>query len=112
MNKEEIIKAVIEKFRTNNIPYGPMYILPNGDILDLSILENGHMDFWDYLDTLIPITSYPQYDITNYLRDLGWIKANTKVEYIESDYMPTEKQLNRICEILKLYPVTAKIQIN
>ena len=67
---------------------------------------------WYYLDTLIPITSYPQYDITNYLRDLGWIKANTKVEYIESDYMPTEKQLNRICEILKMYPVTAKIQIN
>ena len=48
---------------------------------------------------------------SNYLRDLGWIKANTKVEYIESDYMPTEEQLNKIYEILKMYPITAKIKL-
>ena len=105
----QALQEVIERLKTNSIPYGAMYILPNGTILDLSTFENGHADLWAYLDERIPITRYPQCNISNFLRDLGWIKANTKEGYIASDRIPTEKQTEKIAEILKLYPITAKI---
>ena len=110
MNKyNQIIEEIIKQLKTENIPFGAMYIVPNGTILDLSTFENGHADLWAYLDERIPITSYPQLDIANFLRDLGWIKANTKEGYIASDRVPTKKQTEKIAEILKTYPITAKI---
>ncbi len=105
----QALQEVIEKLKTSSIPFGAMYILPNGTILDLSTFENGHADLWAYLDERIPITSYPQYDMSNFLRDLGWIKANTREGYIESQRIPTKKQTEKIAEILKTYPITAKI---
>ena len=80
-------------------------------VLDLSTFENGHADLWAYLDERIPMTSYPQYDIVNYLRDKGWIRANTKEQYIETEQISTEKQALKIAEILKLYPISVKINL-
>ena len=97
---EEVLREVVARLKTDLIPYGAMYILPNGTVLDLSTFENGHADLWAYLDERIPITSYPQYDIVNYLRDKGWIRANTKEQYIETENIPTEKQTLKISEIL------------
>lgn len=108
---ETVIREMIARLQTDSIPYGAMYITPDGTVLDLSAFENGHADLWAYLDERIPITSYPQYDIVNYLRDKGWIKANTKEEYVETEYTPTEKQVQKICEILKLYPISMKIEL-
>ncbi len=108
---EAVLREIITRLKTESIPYGAMYIMPDGMILDLSAFENGHADFWVYLDERIPITSYPQYDIANYLRDKGWIKANPREEYIETEYTPTEKQMQKICEILKLYPISVKIEL-
>ena len=105
----QVIEEIIRRLKTENIPFGATYILPDGTILDLSSLENGHADLWAYLDEQIPVTSYPQLDIANFLRDLGWIKANTKEGYITSNRVPTEKQTEKIAEILKTYPITAKI---
>lgn len=108
---EAVLRETVARFKTDSIPYGAMYILPNGTVLDLSALENGHADLWAYLDDRIPITSYPQYDIVNYLRDKGWIRANTKEQYIETENIPTEKQTLKIAEILKLYPIRVKINL-
>jgi len=108
---EEVLRGVVARLKTDSIPCGATYILPNGTLLDLSAFENGHTDFWAYLDERIPITSYPQYDIVNYLRDKGWIRANTKEQYIETENIPTEKQTLKIAEILKLYPISVKINL-
>lgn len=108
---EAALREVVARLKTDSIPNGAMYILPNGTLLDLSTLENGHADLWAYLDERISITSYPQYDIVNYLRDKGWIKANTKEKYIETDNIPTEKQTLKIAEIIKLYPISVKINL-
>ena len=108
---EEVLREVVARLKTDLIPYGAMYILPNGTVLDLSTFESGHADLWAYLDERIPITSYPQYDIVNYLRDKGWIRANTKEQYIETENIPTEKQTLKIGEILKLYPISVKINL-
>ena len=102
---EEVLREIVTRLKTDSIPCGAMYILPNGTVLDLSTFENGHADLWAYLDERIPITSYPQYDIVNYLRDKGWIRANTKEQYIETEHIPTEKQMLKIAEILKLYSI-------
>lgn len=110
MNKyNQIIEEIIKQLKTENIPFGAMYILPDGNILDLSTFENGHADLWVYLDERIPSISYSQANIANFLRDLGWIKANTKERYIESHHIPTKKQTEKLAEILKTYPITAKI---
>ncbi len=108
---EEVLREVVARLKTDSIPCGAMYILPNGTLLDLSSFENGHADLWAYLDERIPITSYPQYDIVNYLRDKGWIRANTKEQYIETENIPTEKQTRKIAEILKIYPINVKINL-
>lgn len=108
---QEILETVVNRLKTGSIPHGAMYILPDGTLLDLSILENGHADLWAYLDEKIPKTSYPQGDISNFLLDLGWIKANTKEEYISSDFIPTPKQIEIISKILKTYPITYKIYL-
>ena len=108
---EEVLREVVTRLKTDLIPYGAMYILPNGTVLDLSALENGHADLWAYFDERISMTSYPQYDIVNYLRDKGWIRANTKVQYIEMEQIPTEKQTSKIAEILKIYPINVKIYL-
>lgn len=108
---EAALRETISRLNTDSIPYGAMYIMPDGTVLDLSAFENGHADLWAYLNERIPITSYPQYDIVNYLRDKGWIKANTKEEYIETEHIPTEKQMRKICEILKLYSINVKIEL-
>lgn len=108
---EAVLRETVARLKTDVIPYGAMYILPNGTLLDLSTFENGHADLWAYLDERISITSYPQYDIVNYLRDKGWIRANTKAQYIETEHIPTEKQTLKIAEILKLYPISVKINL-
>ena len=102
---ETVLRETVARLKTDSIPYGAMYILPNGTLLDLSAFENGHADLWAYLDEHIPITSYPQYDIVNYLRDKGWRKANTKVGYIETQYS-TVKQMLLFDNILDAYPAT------
>lgn len=106
-----VLEEVVNRLKTDTIPYGAVYILPDGRLLDLSILENGHADLWAYLDEEIPKTSCPQYDSANFLRDLGWIKANTKEEYISSDYTPTPKQMSSIEKILKIYPIKMRINL-
>ena len=102
---ETVLREIIARLKTETIPYGAMYITPDGTILDLSAFENGHADLWAYLDERISITSYPQYDIVNYLRDKGWRKANTKVGYIETQYS-TVKQMLIVDDILDAYPST------
>lgn len=100
MTCEETLKRAIEKYQTKNIPYGAFYLLPNGEVLDLTSFANGHADFWEYIEFLHPKIG----EAKNYLRGLGWIKANAKVGYIEADLVPTAGQLRLIDEILKLYP--------
>ena len=109
--QKTVLEEVANCLKTDTIPYGAVYILPDGRLLDLSILENGHADLWAYLDKEIPKTSCPQYDIANFLLDLGWIKANTKEEYISSDYTPTPKQMRSIEKILKIYPIKMRINL-
>lgn len=108
--QKTVLEEVANCLKTDTIPCGAIYILPDGTILDLSFLENGHADLWAYLDEKVLETTYPQYDIANFLRDLGWIKANTKEKYISSDCIPTPKQMEIIEKIFKIYPI--KMQIN
>ena len=107
----QLLQAIIEQLKTENIPYGAMYILPDGMILDLSLLENGHVDLWAHLNERIPTASYPQENIIKFLRDLGWIKANTKEKYVETNCLPTEQQKQRIKRILKVYPASFEIKL-
>lgn len=52
-----VLDQVVNRLKTDFIPHGAIYILQDGIILDLSILENGHADLWAYLDEKIPKTS-------------------------------------------------------
>ncbi|MGN0804162.1 MAG: hypothetical protein ACI4MN_02125 [Candidatus Coproplasma sp.] len=83
----------IKKFLTDTIALGAMYILPDGRMLDLSLLENGHSDFF-------AITGLSAED----LKKQGWIRLNTKVGYIELPFGQITKEqelaLSKIKEIM------------
>lgn len=83
----------ISKFETDTIAFGAMYILPNGTMLDLSLLPSGHADFW----ALLNISS-------DDLKRQGWVRLNTKLKYVELPLLPLterqEKQLQRALDFM------------
>lgn len=88
------LDEVIRRFETSAFAVGAMYILPDGRLLDLSILENGHLDFFSMLDVDDP---------PSYLKRLGWIRLNTKIKYVELPSAPmTAIQKQKLDIALKL----------
>ena len=99
MNDIEIGDNVIKKFRTNNVVYGAMYILPDGQMLDLSMLVNGHAEFVAMLGSTAEV-----------LKLKGWLKLNTKLKYIDLPSNPTSMQL---AELNRIYAVFGRdFQLN
>ena len=71
----------IKRFETDSIAFGAMYILPDGTMLDLSLLPNGHADFFVCTNTSSAI-----------LKQQGWVRLNTKLKYIELPTKPLGKR--------------------
>lgn len=71
----------IEEFKTETLAFGAMYIMPNGEMLDLSILPNGHAEFFALTNTT-----------SDCLKSQGWVRLNTKLKYIELPAQPLTKQ--------------------
>ena len=92
MNKTKL-KEITFRYLTDTIPYGALYITDKGRICDLSMLENGHADFWAELDIE---------NVKEYLERLGWIKANTKLGYIDGAVKPTKEQEKILAKVRKL----------
>ena len=76
------MNEIIERFKTNTVPFGSAYILPDGTILDLSEFENGHADFF-------ALTGYSAAE----LKEKRWLRLNTRQKYIELPPEPTKWQL-------------------
>lgn len=83
---------IIKKFETDAVAFGAMYILPDGRMLDLSMLENGHAEFWEMADCS-----------TEELRSIGWLRLNTKLKYVELPQNPTEEQRERLQTVFNTF---------
>lgn len=83
---------VVKKFETDAMSLGAMYILPNGKMLDLSMLENGHAEFRDMVNCT-----------AEELKSLGWLRLNTKLKYVELPQNPTEQQAARLQSVFDLF---------
>lgn len=84
--------AVIDKLTCTYVPFGALYVLPNGRILDLSTLPLGHKDFFE-------MTGFS----AETLSAIGWLRANTKVGYAKLPDCPlTAKQTFILEEIKKI----------
>lgn len=81
----ESIENAVERFKTEAMGLGAMYVLPDGTMLDLSMLENGHADFWKISGCS---------DIR--LKALGWMRLNTKLKYVEMPSRITAAQSARL----------------
>ena len=92
MNKTKL-KEITFRYLTDTLPYGALYITDKGRICDLSMLENGHADFWAELGIE---------NAKEYLESLGWIKANTKLGYIDGVVKPTKEQEKVLAKIRKI----------
>ena len=79
------IDKAIELFKTEAIGLGAMYVLPDGTMLDLGGLENGHASFWKIAGCS---------DIK--LKSLGWMRLNTKLKYVEMPKQITAAQSLRL----------------
>ena len=104
---EYIIHEIIETYKVDKIPLGAIYILPNGTVLHI---KDGHRFVCEYLYEKGVEKNYKLGQLSKALRNLGWIRANTKLGYIDvTGIIPTEKQYERIAEILSA--VRNKIQL-
>ncbi|MCH5259217.1 MAG: hypothetical protein J1F18_05650 [Lachnospiraceae bacterium] len=79
------VEDIIKTFETDSVAYGAMYILPDGRMLNLSVLQNGHAEFW------VLINSSAQE-----LKALGWLRLNTKLKYVEKPKEITAAQAARL----------------
>ena len=79
------VEDIIKTFETDSIAYGAMYFLPDGRILDLSVLEYGHSEFMALINST-----------ASALKEQGWIRLNTKLKYIEKPKEITAAQAARL----------------
>ena len=89
---DEKLCAVIDKLTRTYVPFGALYVLPDGRILDLSVLPAGHDEFFE-------MTGFT----AQTLSAIGWLRANTKVGYVQyPDCLVTAKQVIMLEEIKKM----------
>lgn len=89
---DEKLCAVIDKLTRTYVPFGALYVLPDGRILDLSVLPAGHDEFFE-------MTGFT----AQTLSAIGWLRANTKVGYVQyPDCLVTAKQVIIIEQIKKI----------
>lgn len=81
--QKEAISTIISKYKITSIPYGSMYILPNGTMLDLGNSGYGHAMISDYLNECGVEIDYEIGRASKLLKSLGWIRVNTKLRFID-----------------------------
>lgn len=86
------LSAVIDKLTRAYVPFGALYVLPDGRILDLATLPLGHEEFFE----MTGLTAQS-------LSEVGWLRANTKAGYVQLPDCPlTAKQVIILEEIKKI----------
>ena len=89
---DENLCTVIDKLTRTYVPFGALYVLPDGRILDLSVLPAGHDEFFEMTGFTAQILSA-----------IGWLRANTKARYVQyPDCLITAKQVIILEEIKKM----------
>ena len=97
VNIDSVLNSIIEKYSTNSISYGSMYILPDGTLLDLGDSGYGHSDLSAYLNDVGVENDYEQGKASKLLKSLGWIRLNTKLKFIDfPDKMFTSAQEQKL----------------
>lgn len=109
----EIITKIVDTYRTEQIQFGAMYILPDGRLLCLNRLENGHSDLSAFLASKGIEKEYRQGFASLYLRTLGGIRINTKLRFIDLvDVQPTAKQYASLTEALRFMQDDIQVTAN
>ena len=86
------LSAIIDKLTCTHVPFGAIYVLPDGRILDLTALALGHEEFFEMTGLTAQTLSV-----------IGWLRANTKVGYAKLPVCPlTAKQMSILEEIKKI----------
>lgn len=84
------LNELVQYFHTDDVAFGAMFLLPNGDFLDISLLTGGHAEF----------SELSGYSISE-LKEKGWIRLNTKLRYIDlSGVRITSAQVNPLKRVV------------
>lgn len=113
VNIDSVLNSIIEKYSTNSISYGSMYILPNGTLLDLGDSGYGHSDLSAYLNDVGVENDYEQGKASKLLKSLGWIRLNTKLKFIDfPDKMFTSAQEQKLKDAIDYMGNDVQVTVN
>lgn len=113
MTIKDAIDILVKNYKGYTVGYGSVYIMPNGTILNLGDSGYGHGNVSYFLNENGLEIDYQPGKASKRLRNLGWIRVNTKVKFIEMpNFMYNESQEEPLKEAIRLMGNDVQIAIN
>lgn len=113
MTLKDAIDILVKTYKGNNVGYGSVYIMPDGTFLNLGDNGYGHSDVSYFLNENGLEIDYQPSKASKRLRNLGWIRVNTKLKFIEMpNFMYNESQEEPLKEAIRFMGNDVQIAIN
>lgn len=113
MTLKDAIDILVKTYKGNNVGYGSVYIMPDGTFLNLGDSGYGHSNISYFLNENGLEIDYQPSKASKRLRNLGWIRVNTKVKFIEMpNFMYNESQEEPLKEAIRFMGNDVQIAIN
>lgn len=100
--EKEFLDTLINKYKSDSITIGSMYLLPDGTLLDLGNSGHGHKDICDEIIAAGFEENKDSSKGSDLLRDKGWLRINTNLNFIDLTKIKnlTEKQYIKLKGII------------
>ncbi len=102
---EQILYEKVQPFITKTPPFGDMFILPNGEMLDLTCFKKGKHGFFNWLSINFKSSNFVSFGAEDYLWNMNWIFIDTVSGVYNEAKAQTAKQEKTLNYIKKYYKI-------
>ena len=99
--RKEALAEFLGKYRADSAALGPMYLTPDGSLVDCSSFPNGYADVSAWLNERGLEIDFVPGEASKLLRDMGWLRLEPATGYAERDGQiaspQQKKRLEELC---------------